>query len=80
MNHKMMGRFIAQILAVEAVFMVPALVISLGYLEWAAAKAFLLTIAAIAAVAGLLFLIGRKAPNALDAREGMVCVGLSGSS
>ena len=77
MNHKMMGRFIAQILAVEAVFMVPALVISLGYREWAAAKAFLLTIAAIAAVAGLLFPIGRKAPNALDAREGMVCVGLS---
>ena len=28
MNYKMMGRFIAQILAIEAAFMIPALLIS----------------------------------------------------
>ena len=77
MNYKMIGRFIAQILSVEGVFMIPALAISVGYKEWTATQAFLITIAAIIAVAGALFLICRKAPNALDAREGMICVGIS---
>ena len=40
MNVKMMGRFIAQIIAIEAAFMIPALAISLGYGEAPAAKAF----------------------------------------
>ena len=31
MNYKMMGRFIGQILMVEAVFMIPAMIISLCY-------------------------------------------------
>ena len=39
MNMKMMGRFIAQIVAIEAVFMLPALLISLGYGEWPAVQA-----------------------------------------
>ena len=29
MNYKMMGRFMAQILAIEGIFMIPALIISL---------------------------------------------------
>ena len=77
MNHKMIGRFIAQILSIEGAFMIPALLISLGYSAWSAAQAFLITIAVIAAVCAVLFLVCKKAPNALDAREGMICVGIS---
>ena len=77
MNYRIIGRFLAQILTIEAVFMLPALGISLGYGEWAAVRAFLFTILIITAVALTLFLICRKAPNALDAREGMICVGIS---
>ena len=77
MNHKMIGRFIAQILSIEGAFMIPALLISLGYSAWPAAQAFLITIAVIAAVCAVLFLVCKKAPNALDAREGMICVGIS---
>ena len=41
MNFKMMGRFLAQIIAIEGVFMLPALGISIGYGEWNAVRAFL---------------------------------------
>ena len=77
MNYKIMGRFLAQILSIEALFMLPALAISLGFREWTAVKGFLFAIGLIVAVAMLLFLLCRKAPNALDAREGLVCVGIS---
>ena len=77
MNFKIMGRFTAQILAIEMLFMLPAMLISLGYGEWGAVRGFLYTIALLAFVSLVLFLICRKAPNALSAREGMVCVGTS---
>ncbi len=77
MNGKMMGRFIAQIIAIEAAFMVPALAISLGYGEWPAVKAFAITIGAILALAGLLYVICRKAGKLFGAREGLVCVAIS---
>lgn len=77
MNYKMIGRFIAQILTIEGLFMLPALGISIGYGEWSAVKGFLVAIGAIIVTASLLFLFCRKAPNALDAREGMICVGIS---
>ncbi len=76
MNFKMIGRFLAQIVAVEAVFLVPALCISLGYGEYHAVRAFLVTLAAMAAVAGLLWLTCRRAGKLFGAREGMVCVSL----
>ena len=77
MNFKIMGRFVAQILAIEMLFMLPALGISLGFGEWNAVQGFLLTIALLAIFALGLFGLCRKAPNALNAREGMVCVGTS---
>ena len=77
MNMKMMGRFIAQIIAIEAAFMVPALAISLGYGEWPAVKAFALTLAIILLLSGLLYVICRKAGKLFGAREGLVCVALS---
>ena len=33
MNYKMMGRFMARIVLIEAVFLLPALLISFGYGE-----------------------------------------------
>ncbi len=77
MNFKIMGRFSSQILTIEGLFMIPALLISLFQREWNAVYGFLIAIAAIAVAAGVLFLLCRKAPRALDAREGMVCVGIS---
>ena len=77
MNYKMMGRFIAQIVAVEMLFLVPALAISLGYGETAAVQGFLLTLAIMAVVAGGLFLLCRDAGKLFGAREGMVCVSFS---
>ena len=77
MNYKMMGRFLAQILAIEALFMVPALFISMGYQQWLAVQGFLCSIGLILLVTLILFLVCRSAPRELDAREGMVCVGIS---
>ena len=77
MNFKIMGRFIAQILTIEGVFMIPAALLSLYYRENTALFGFLIAIAAIAVTALILFGLCRKAPRALDAREGMVCVGIS---
>ena len=77
MNVKMMGRFIAQIIAIEAAFMLPALAISLGYGEWPAVKAFAVTMCIIMALAALLYGLCRKAGRLFGAREGLVCVALS---
>ena len=77
MNIKMMGKFISQIIAIEAIFMVPALVISLCYGETAAAEGFLWTLGTIVLLAGVLYLSCRKAGKLFGAREGLVCVGLS---
>ena len=77
MNYKMMGRFIAQILSIEALFMIPALGIGLYGGENAAVRGFLITLGLIALVCSVLFLICRGAPSAFYAKEGMVCVGVS---
>ena len=77
MNFKMMGRFIAQIVAIEAVFILPALAISLGYGEWPAVQAFATTVGIMLALAGGLFLLCRRAGRLFGAREGLVCVALS---
>ena len=76
MNYKMICRFLGQILSVEAVFLLPALGISLGYGRWNAAIAFAVTFGIMALIAGLMLLIGRRAGKLFGAREGMVCVGL----
>ncbi len=77
MNYKIVGRFIAQILLIEAVFMIPAAIISACYGEWASVKSFLATMALIALAWGILMLLCRKAPKALTAKGGLICVGLS---
>ncbi len=77
MNYKMMGRFIGKILMVEAVFMVPAMLISLWEREFASVKAFMWTLAAILfIVLGLMWLC-RGSKNKFYAKEGLACVGIS---
>ena len=77
MNVKMMGKFISQIIAIEAAFMIPALLISLFYGETAAANGFLLTLGIMVVLVGVLYLSCRKAGKLFGAREGFVCVGFS---
>ena len=77
MNYKMMGRFLAQVLIIEAVLMVPALVISLFSYKTMALKGFVYSIATAAAISGVLYLLCKGAPSAFHAREGMVCVAIS---
>lgn len=77
MNYKMMGRFIAFVILIEAVFMIPALLISLACQETEAVKGFLVSIAAILLVAGILIFFCRKQRGGFYAREGLVCVGMS---
>lgn len=77
MNYRMMSRLIAHILAAEAIFMIPALLISLAEGETKSAVSFVMTILLISAVCGGLYFFSRKASRHFFAREGMVCVGLS---
>ena len=77
MNYKMMGRFLSLILAVEGIFMIPALGISLFRGETMAVYGFLAAIGIIALLWLVLFLLCRGAPSAFYAKEGMVCVGVS---
>ena len=76
MNYKMMGRFIGQIISIESVFMLPALLISVGYGETGAVTGFLYSLAIMLFLSALLLLSCRKAPRIFGAREGLVCVGL----
>ena len=77
MNYKMMGRFIAQILSIEGIFMIPALLISFFSGETAAIHGFVCTLLLIIAIVTALFLLCRNAPSAFYAKEGLVCVGVS---
>ena len=77
MNYKMMGRFIAQILSVEGIFMVPALIMALCLREPMAFQGFFVALVAIAATVLILRRICKGAPSAFFAKEGLVCVGIS---
>ena len=73
MNYKMMGKFLSQIAALEAVFLIPALVLSLCFGEYNATFGFGIALAVAAAAGGLLYLLCRKAGKSFGIREGMVC-------
>ena len=77
MNFKMMGRFMAQILAIEGVFMIPALIISLCDGAQGASLGFACAIVLDILISSILWLNCRSAPSAFYAREGLVCVGAS---
>ena len=77
MNYKMMGRFLSQILSIEGIFMIPALLISFFCGDAMAVTGFLWTLAVIIILALVLGLVSRGAPSAFYAKEGLVCVGAS---
>ena len=77
MNYKMMGKFLSQIMALEAIFLIPALGIGLYNNEPNAIKGILYTMGIITALAGLLYLLCRRAGRRFGARDGLVCVGLA---
>ena len=77
MNYKMMGRFLAQILFVEGLFMLPALGISLYCGDSMAIRGFLVSFAVAMLASLLLFLLCKGAPSAFYAKDGLVCVGVS---
>ncbi|MDE6915577.1 MAG: TrkH family potassium uptake protein [Lachnospiraceae bacterium] len=77
MNYKMMGRFIGHILLVEAVFMVPSLVISLVRQEHMARTGFATSIGITLALSLLLLMLCRGSKRGFKAKEGLVCVGFS---
>ncbi len=77
MNFKMIGRFLSQLIAIEAAFFMPALAISLSYGEWGSVQAFGCTMAICLAIAGIMYAACRKAGKLFGAKEGLVCVGFS---
>ena len=77
MNYKMMGRFLAQILSLEGVLMLPPLGISLYCGDRLAARGFLISIAVAIGISMMLFRVCRGAPSAFYAKEGFVCVAVS---
>ena len=77
MNYKMIGRFISLTLAIEAAFMIPALLISLYEGDWTVIRAFLLSIGIIVVIFAALYLFCRSAQRGFYAREGLVCASLS---
>ena len=77
MNYKMMGRFLAQILSIEGVFMIPALCISLYCGDAMAVRGFVFTLLVIAGLVLVLAMLCRGAPIAFYAKEGMVCVAVT---
>lgn len=76
MNYRMIVNIIAKIVSVEAVFMLPALLISLFTGEGPSAAAFAITMAVMLAVS-LPFALKKSARSDFHAREGLVTVGLA---
>ena len=77
MNYRMIARIISFILIVEAVFMLPAMLLCAFGGHSGSAIAFLITIGSILAFATALWLVSRKARKGFYSRDGLVCVGFS---
>lgn len=77
MNYKMMGRFIGHILLVEAVFMIPSLMISLVKQEDMACIGFAASICILLILSLLLLILCKGSKRGFKAKEGFVCVGIS---
>ncbi|MBQ4273690.1 MAG: TrkH family potassium uptake protein, partial [Clostridia bacterium] len=73
----MMSRFLSLICMAEAVFMLPALAISLYDRQGRAAIAFAITIGIAAVLYVILKLLSRNCSNRLTAKEGFVCTAAS---
>ena len=76
MNLKMIGRFLAQLIALEAALLVPALGISIGCGEWNAVRAMGISMAVMLCASGILWLLCRRCGKRFGPTDGMVCTGL----
>lgn len=77
MNYKIIGKFVGKILLVEAVFMLPALFISISKSENNSIFGFSCSII-VTTLLGLSLMLGCKnAKKVFYAKEGMVCVAIS---
>lgn len=76
MNYKMILRFISKILMMESIFMIPAYLLSVGYKEDAASKAFLITILFTIVISAVLYMLTKGPKQKFYAKEGLVCVGI----
>ena len=76
MNYRAVFNIIGKVIGTVAVFMLPALIISLAMGEWTAAVSFVVSILICAAV-GLPLAFLKPKRNDIFAREGMVTVGLA---
>ena len=74
MNYRMIGRILSQVLALEAVFMIPSMLLCLYDGQPEVALSYVATIGIIAAIALVLWLTCRTAERRFYAREGMVSV------
>ena len=74
MNYRMMGRFVAQILAIEAVFMLPAMMISIYDRDERAIFGFAATIGVVFLVVAVLSAVTRRTRRGFYARDGLTCV------
>lgn len=76
MNIKIVGRTIGRVVLLEALFMLPALLLSLLDRDYGVVRAYLLTLAIMLATAGVLLQMSRRAKAAFLAQEGFVTVAL----
>ena len=77
MNYKLIGRIIGFILIIEALFLMPAWLISHAYHEGNAAFSILKSQIIILLAAGILVLITRDAKHNYYAKEGLVTTGFA---
>ena len=70
MNYKMIGRFFAAILAIEAAFMLPAIAVSLIYHESSVAVAYVICIAALLCSSAFLYFFVKKRGKTLLCKRG----------
>ncbi len=77
MNFKLVGRIIAMLLLVEAVLMVPSMLICVHDRERIVVYSFLITIVSISATGMLMLRFSRNARKDFYAQEGFVTTGLS---
>ena len=75
MNYKMIARFYALILGIEAIFMLPALAISYYDGTERTTNAFLMTLAVMAVVILFLSVFSIRSERGFYVKEGLVCVG-----
>ena len=77
MNYRMIGRLLSQLVLLEAVCLIPAAAISLGFREWDGLTAIAISMGIMLAVSGILWHFCKKAKKSIGATEGMVTTSLA---